>query len=90
MWLRTIGASRLYIAKLATASSAIAAANNAAFFQSCGHQGVRRTGTTRTTSAGMATTTTMLARKVQPSRSRISRGSVCIVLASIAVSMTTP
>src|SRR5205809_1018347 len=48
MLLRTSGASRLYIAKLAASATASARANRATFFHSCGHHGVRRTGTART------------------------------------------
>jgi hypothetical protein len=90
MLLRTSGASRLYIAKLAASATASARANRTTFFHSCGHHGVRRNRLRRIRTVGTAMSTAMLARKVQPSRSRTSRASVCIVLASIAVSITTP
>ncbi len=90
MLLRTSGASRLNIANAPARVTAIATTKSKAFFHSCCRHGVRRTGTQASSNAGTPTTSSMLARKVQLSRSRTSRESVCAVLASIAVSMTTP
>src|SRR5664279_1145196 len=90
MWLRTSGDSWLYIENEASRVAATAQANSAVFFQSCGHQAVRLTGTIQRSTLGTAATNRMSAKMGTPSRSRTSRGSVCMVLASIAASITEP